>query len=670
MRNSHFFVCSFFALLILTVSSAEAKAAVSPQEYGTLPVTEEVKVSPDGKAVAILETTAGVTSLNIYDINSGAAITGVGFGELKARNILWAGDDYVLLLISATQNINTVDGLKKYEFWRYAALSRVTGKVAYLFSGNPSFGNVLGSGGLIHTLPDNPDSVLMAQYNPRGNQRARAQSSSRIGFRSGGAWSLFEVNLKNGREKISVVGNNNTSDYITDQQGDPILRIEYNSRSEQREIYRLNGQKAELINSYPESEGSGAVFRVHGYTPDGSNLVASAYRDGDTRGLYNLDPETGELREPIFLNPQFDLDKILINKNTGTVFGAEYIEDYPTAKYFDPKYSAVEKIISSAVGTGAISITSASRDRTVWVAEALYTNKPSAFYIYDENSKSISPLGSSRPQLGEKPLFNRIAKSYETDDGLTIHGYLTTPINGPTQNAPTIILPHGGPEGRDTITFDWWAGFYAARGYTVYQPNFRGSDGYGLKFRQAGFGQWGRKMQDDITQGVQKLIDDGVADPDRICIVGASYGGYAALVGATMTSELYACAISINGVSNLITMLGSEISGGEYNVAYWERRIGSQYQDKDDLEASSPELNASRGNTPIMLIHSKEDTVVPIGQSMIMRDALEAANKPHEFISLDGEDHWLSKGKSRVEMLTHSIRFIDTHIGVTQREKP
>jgi dipeptidyl aminopeptidase/acylaminoacyl peptidase len=272
-------------------------------------------------------------------------------------------------------------------------------------------------------------------------------------------------------------------------------------------------------------------------------------------------------------------------------------------------------------------------------------------------------FAASYEALDGKVFAKKEKYDYTTSDGLLVPGYLTVPAGASRQSMPLIVLPHGGPWARDDQTFDWWPFFYAARGYLVYQPNFRGSDGYGLDFRAAGDGEWGRRMQDDITEGVKKLIADGIADPSRICIVGGSYGGYAALAGATMTPDLYACSVSVNGVADLAAMIGRSARWSEEAEDYWDRRIGSRFRDREAIDQASPAKIADRAGAPILLIHGKDDTVVPISQSILMRDALKAAGKPFEYVELDGEDHWLSSGKMRTEMLARSIEFIDRHIG-------
>jgi len=212
------------------------------------------------------------------------------------------------------------------------------------------------------------------------------------------------------------------------------------------------------------------------------------------------------------------------------------------------------------------------------------------------------------------------------------------------------------------MAFDWWAQFMASRGYAVLQPNFRGSSGYGGHFVLAGDGEWAGKVQYDVQDGVAKLIADGIADPKRICIVGASYGGYMALAGATFSPDLYACAVSFAGLSDLDRMLYTGTTFESETVSIWKRRIGADV-DKSKLVSASPANFVDRVKIPILLLHSDKDTTVPIEQSQIENDALKHAGKQVEFITLSGDDHDLEFPDTRIKLLTEIERFLAAHIG-------
>jgi dipeptidyl aminopeptidase/acylaminoacyl peptidase len=226
---------------------------------------------------------------------------------------------------------------------------------------------------------------------------------------------------------------------------------------------------------------------------------------------------------------------------------------------------------------------------------------------------------------------------------------------------PLVVLPHGGPESADVNDFDWWAQALAAQGYAVLQPNFRGSS-VSSQLVSAGYGEWGRKMQSDLSDGVRYLAEQGTIDPKRVCIVGASYGGYAALAGVTLQSGVYRCAVSVAGVADLKRMLKwTDFSMGRGNSVaqrYWDRFMGVSGASDPVLSAISPIEHVSAVNVPVLLIHGKDDTVVPYEQSQVMLDALKRAGKSVELVTLKNEDHWLSRSATRLQMLEATVAFL------------
>jgi dipeptidyl aminopeptidase/acylaminoacyl peptidase len=254
------------------------------------------------------------------------------------------------------------------------------------------------------------------------------------------------------------------------------------------------------------------------------------------------------------------------------------------------------------------------------------------------------------------------AIAYSAADGLQIPAYLTLPRGVPAKALPLVVFPHGGPADRDEYGFDWWAQAMASRGYAVLQPEFRGSDGYGWDFLSAGFGEWGRKMQTDLSDGVRALAAQGTIDPKRVCIVGASYGGYAALAGATLDTGVYRCAASIAGISGLHDFLrwreSRDNSDDDTTTRYWLRFLGAASDDDPVLDQLSPIKHVDMVTIPILLIHGKDDTVVPIDQSEDMADALKDAKKDVTLVELEDEDHWLSRARTREQMLETLMDFL------------
>jgi dipeptidyl aminopeptidase/acylaminoacyl peptidase len=283
-------------------------------------------------------------------------------------------------------------------------------------------------------------------------------------------------------------------------------------------------------------------------------------------------------------------------------------------------------------------------------------------YLYalvDTGTGKTAGIGEAYEGLGRPLEVKRVV--YPAADGLRIAALLTLPAGRSAAKLPLVVLPHGGPATADVGYFDWWSQAIAAQGYAVLQPDYRGSD-LGWTFMSAGFGQWGRKMQTDLSDGVRYLAKEGVVDPARVCIVGGSYGGYAALAGVTLDAGVYRCAVSVAGISDLSRFLKwnnarTALSGRE-SERFWDRYMGAKGVDDPVLATISPLKHIDAANVPVLLIHGRDDTVVPFEQSQIMYDALKAAGKPVQLVDLKQEDHWLSRGETRLQMLQSTVAFL------------
>lgn len=330
--------------------------------------------------------------------------------------------------------------------------------------------------------------------------------------------------------------------------------------------------------------------------------------------------------------------------------------------FYDPNDERAWKAIVEAFPNERVLLQSWSTDRKkIVVLVDSRVNGP-AFAVVDLAARKAEWLGGQYAELKAEDLARREPVRFKAADGLSLTGYLTLPPGRPTGNLPLIVHPHGGPASRDTPGFDWWAQAMASRGYAVLQVNFRGSDGLGARLLEAGYGEWGRKMQTDLSDGVRHLAAQGVIDPKRVCIVGGSYGGYAALAGPTLDPGVYRCAVSVNGVSDLAGLVTySANRGGGATQRYWTRFMGAEGRGDEVLDRYSPFHLAGKADAPILLIHGQDDTVVPAEQSRRMADALKRAGKPHELVIQKGADHWLSRGDTRLQTLEATMAFIEKH---------
>ena len=341
----------------------------------------------------------------------------------------------------------------------------------------------------------------------------------------------------------------------------------------------------------------GAKWVVEGLAEDGSALAVRAIGKEDVDALYGLKLGDSALGAPLFLNPSYDVEDVLTDDHRSRVIGVSYVDDMTEYKYFDPKREQIEEKLKRALPMQSVRLVSRDAAGANYVVAADSPKNPETFYLFSSATSQLSVVGKSYPDLPPSDLGDEKPYPYKSRDGTDIHAYLTLPPGKAPKNLPTVIFPHGGPVWRDRLEFNYWAQFMASRGYAVLQPNFRGSAGYGFSFRHAGYGEWAGKVQNDLADGVQKLIADGIADPKRICIVGASYGGYAALAGATFNPDLYACAISYAGLSDLQLILSREtyVGGDESEASSFdEAQMGAKTSETSKLDAISPYAHADQ----------------------------------------------------------------------------
>ncbi len=350
----------------------------------------------------------------------------------------------------------------------------------------------------------------------------------------------------------------------------------------------------------------------------------------------------GAISGPGYFKDDADADELLLDINRKLV-AVTYSGFKPEHQFSDEKINELFGRLEVNFPTSSIYPSSWTPDLKLFVILVSGGDSAGTYYLVDgESAKILLRIAS---QYEVEAIGQIKAVRYKARDGLRIPALITLlPAPHQQKNLPLMVMPHGGPESYNQIGFRWMAQYLAQKGYAVLQPNFRGSTGFGYAFRNAARGKWGREMQDDVSDGVAALVEAGYADPDRVCIIGSSYGGYSALAGGAFSPELYRCVISINGVSDLPAMLAEAKSRYGYRhwvISYWHKIIGDSKTEREKLKSVSPVNFADQFQAPVLLIHGDDDTVVPIRQSQLMYKALKKAKKPVEFEELDGEDHWL-----------------------------
>ena len=656
MSLRSFASCALAAAGLILLAPSQAQSAKPPVEAFGTPLDLGVPVlSPDGKHLALIQAYNGRPLAVIMTLDpAGTKPMGLPISDGFIVRVMWVNNTRLMITINVNRRYFGDD---VNPWYRTITVDAQGKNMAVMFSGN-SARNVNYSTAHVQDLaPDDPDHVYMPMID--NANEAKLRNYSGVAYRN----ILFRVDVNDGEAERVAVGGPNTKTWITDGNGKPVGRIDQtlNPATDHLLLYTDKGlQEAEKEYAVGTS-GIG----VSGLTEDGSALVLWEHGSEGTVGLVARSLADGS-KTALFFDPGYDIDGALKDPWTGRVLGVSVTADQAKDTYFDPELQGLQQGLELAFPGNSVHAVSWDRSRKKVVIAVDGPHLPRSYYLLDRDTHNASLLMQTYPGLKETDLSSVKPYPYKARDGLDIPAYLTMPRGKPEKNLPLVVMPHGGPMARDAMGFDWMAQFLANRGYAVLQPNFRGSSGYGRKFEAAGYGQWGLKMQDDVTDGVKRLIADGIADPKRICIVGASYGGYAALAGAAFTPDLYACSVSIAGVSDLREFLATRKHdyGRDSNmIESWSLFIGDRSDDTGKLDAASPVKHAGKVQCPVLLIHGAADSTVRVDQSEMVEEALKQAGKKVAFIKIENENHYLLSSKSRVKVLTELETFLKANIG-------
>ena len=390
------------------------------------------------------------------------------------------------------------------------------------------------------------------------------------------------------------------------------------------------------------------------FLPGNKTLTVADDADGFS-AVYDLDLGTLERGAQLHASKEFDIGGIIADETGSKLLGVTLNEDRRSVRWLDPALAAIEAQVGAGVKGARVRLISYSRDRSRAILLASNPDAPGVYMLWDKASGGVAPIAHVNDAIKMSPLHPVRTIRYKARDGLEIAAVLTLP-KGRSSNLPLIVMPHGGPFARDTEEWDWWTQFLADRGYAVVQPNYRGSSGYGTRFTQRGEGQWGLAMQDDLNDAVTALATKGTIDPKRVCMVGASYGGYAAMRAAQRDGKLYRCAVSYAGVSDLPALR-------RYDSRFLMAGVRSDWikRQAPDLAAVSPINGVDGFSIPLLLVHGAKDRVVPLRQSKSIAGKLRAAGKDVTFIEQREADHHFSRGEDRVQFLQALEAFLGKH---------
>jgi dipeptidyl aminopeptidase/acylaminoacyl peptidase len=622
-----------------------APADVPPLSvYGRLPNIEQVEISPDGAKLAIAVTDGEKRVLMIREATEGGKLlVGLNFGTTKLRGVQWAGMDHVLITTSSTADVNGLTGPKR-EYLMAFDYNLVTKKQRLLLDGEDGAMNVVLGAPVVRFIDGVPFAFAQGVYFVDNY----------------GQNTLYKINLKTGStRRMDIGGTDDTDEWLVSPEGQPLAQSLYDQKQGAWSL-KIKAERGWTIADRAVSKmGSRGLS---GLGRDGHSVLVWFDEEGDEDKTllreYALDGTH------VTIPGSGDFDSLIHAPDGSSLVGAfALVGDDRRYTFFDAKLQASWNAVVKAFPGDQVSLASWSDDKRRLVVEVDSPTLGQAYALVDLNAKSARYLSEVYLDLTPDGVSKVEPIKYKAADGLEITGYLTLPRGKDPKNLPLVVLPHGGPQGRDTLGFDWWSQALASRGYAVLQPNFRGSQGFGYSFVKAGFGQWGKTMQTDLSDGVRYLAKRGTIDPKRVCIVGASYGGYAALAGATLDKGVYRCAASVAGPADLKRMLADSnklySTSNNSTMRYWLRFMGADGLKDPDLAALSPARLADKVEIPLLLVHGKDDTVVPYVQSTLMADAMKKAGKPVELVTLPSEDHWLSRGATRLQMLTSVVGFLE-----------
>lgn len=642
------------AAMALSLAGAAAVAQTAParppiEAFGQLPALDQVSISPDGTKFAFIGQAGDKRRFGVATV-AGQALGVTELGDVKIRGLVWVDDKHVLIVRS-----ETTDNLSVFGDITEAS----TGQIYNVET--RTFANVLDTVSGVGSSRTE-DDIVFNVFRSFTIRMVDGKRTLLVWVPKSGQEMLFRVDPDTGKGTPFIKGFTGglmdaNARVIADEEADfdtgrwRLVAVEGVSR---REVYVWNGGRG--VVSWPSLLGVGrkpntVIISVpEGRDKDESLWEVSLVNGDKTRLTFEGGGEWNPIHDPLtgallgFASTRGDsFDRLFVDETAGRAW-ATLTASFPNAH---------------------INIADRTPDYTKVLVRTESNSDAGSFMFVDLAAGKAVRVGSAYPGVPAAAVNERRYITYKAKDGMDIPAYLTLPRGRDPRSLPLVVLPHGGPASRDFPGFDWWSQAIASRGYAVLQPQFRGSRGFGEAHMAAGYGRWGREMQTDLSDGVRYLAAQGIVDLKRVCITGWSYGGYATMAAVTLDPEVYRCAIAGAGVYDLRQMIwwanGESTSADTPAGRYWKQNMGASRIGDAGLDEISPARFADRISVPVMLMHGPDDTVVPIKQSELMEAAMKRAGKPVEFIRLDGEDHWLSRGATRTRMLQETIRFLEQH---------
>ncbi len=636
-----------FALAFLLVAAAAARAAdkIPVEDFFRLPRYAAMSIAPDGRHIAALAPVNGRQNVVVLDVPPKEAHAVTAFGKVDVVFVDWLDSRR---LVVATGSLATRDFDRRGGELYAVDLDGSDPKT--LAAPDPTA--LVGHGlQFVRKLPGEGDDIV-AQESTYGAEGFEAGALVRVDSRTG-----RRTNISVGKPDVGEEGES----WVVDNRG--VARaLRATGKGRTRVWYRAGPDAPwRKLADYANTEPGWFPLAVG---EDDRTLYVAAYGGGDKAAIMRYDPATKTFGEVVARHPQVDLSNLVASD--GKVVGVRYDADRVGYAWFDPALARIQSAVDKAL-PDTVNLLSWSRDRSMVVVTAYSDVSPGTFYLLDTKHGKLSFMADRAPWIKPAEMSHMKPVRYTARDGMQIPAYLTIPRGKAPKDLPLVVFVHGGP----WVTGDDWrydpdVQFLASRGYAVLQPNYRGTLRYGWKHLHASYGQWGLAMQDDVTDGVKWAVAHGIADPKRVCIYGASYGGYAAMMGLARDPGLYRCGIDYVGVTDLplfLTMTWADYARSDFVDYDAKAMVGDPDRDAKRLRETSPVYLADRIKAPVLMAYGGADRRVPVEHGLRMKAALDKAGVEYRWVVMEGEGHGFRDPANQKAFYEAVEKFLAAHLG-------